>query len=174
MGTLPHEKPPKFVDPNEALEYFWKQFHRPEILKQIWGLLEGGATAFMVARVILYKAALMGIIQVNLGIVIYPTVQKMIIAIGQSKGIKVKIHPKFRDATTDRMMNQKLNEKLGHKHGKPIPFSALKAMNIPKADEITKAMQKLRELQPPTPKAPSVAPAPAPQGTGLLSKVSEG
>ena len=77
MGSLPHQKPPKYTDPNQALEYFWKNLNRPEILKQIWYVLEKGATVWAVARAVLYKAASMGIIQMNLGIILHPTVGKI-------------------------------------------------------------------------------------------------
>jgi hypothetical protein len=159
MGSLPHEKPPKYVDPNEALEYLWKQFHRKDILKQIWSILENGGTSWAITRAVLYKACLEGVIQMNLATVIYPTVGKMITAIGQAKGIKVNLNPKFRDKIKDKTLNDKLLEKIGDKSGKQIPTSALKYMMLPKPEDITNDTKKFLQ-QKQTTKEPE---------TGLLS-----
>lgn len=141
MGSLPHEKPPKYVDPNEALEYFWKQFHRKDILKQIWALLEQGCTVWAINRAILFKAAMEGIIQLNLAIVIAPLVGHMIYTLGKAKGIDVKLSPEFRDKTEDLMMNSTLNKKLGRATNHPLPSSALKATLLPKPEDITKSLE---------------------------------
>lgn len=186
MGDLPHEQPPKFVNPSEALDFFWKQFNRPDMLKQIWLLLEQGATAFAIARAILYKAALMGVIQVNLGIVIYPTIFKMIVTIGEAKGIKVKLAPKMRDKIQDAMTTAHINKKLGRPMSTPIPPSAGTVMQIPKPEHITADAQRFHSfmkahreqqnapitnnmpVQPAQPQAPIASKA---KGPGLLSKI---
>lgn len=149
LGDLPHERPPKFTDPNEALEYFWKQFHRKEILKQIWSILENGGTVFAITRAILYKAALEGVIQMNLGIAIYQTVGKMIETLGKSKGIDVKTNPKFKDKTKDSITNRNIAEKLGDKSGKTIPHSALRRMQLPHAEDISKDADMFKSSTPP-------------------------
>lgn len=176
MGSYPHEKPPKYVDPAEALEYFWKQLNRKEVLKQIWTLLEQGATVWAITKSVLYKAATEGIIQMNLAVNLYPTVGKMIMTIGQAKGIDVKVYPKFKDKTTDTMMNSKLNEKMGIKDGSQIPPSAMKSMPLPKPQDITKHMKQFMQMPiGQTVNKPVIAPptptAPAAQSTGLLAKV---
>lgn len=170
MGSLPHEKPPQYVDPNEALEYFWKQLNRKDILKQIWNLLEQGATVWSITRAILYKAAVSGIIQLNLAVVIYPIVGKMIHTIGAAKNIKnMKTYPKFRDKIKDDMLNKKLNEAMGKQGNNPIPPSALKGMVIPKAEDITHDHTKFMQMKMPIGASTSeVAPK-----TGLLNKIGE-
>ena len=111
----------------------------------------------------------------NLGIVIYPTVQQMIITIGKSKGIDVKLHPKFRDATSDQFMNAHINEKLGKKDGKPIPFSAMKSPLLPKAEDVSKQFDEFMKMgSGPAPNpAPSAIPAaPTKAAQGLLNKLN--
>lgn len=141
MGSLPHQKPPKFVDPNEALEYFWKLFHRKDVLKQIWQLMESGVTSWAITRAVLYKAALEGVIALNLAMVIYNTVGGMVTTIGKAKGIDVKVYPKFRDKIKDKFQNDDINKKLGRTSGTAIPPSALKSTVLPKPEEITKRVQ---------------------------------
>lgn len=111
-GSFPHTKPPKYVDPNEFLEYLWKLLHQKDNLKMLWTILEQGGTVWAIARAILYKAAVSGIIQMNLAIVVYRTVFQMIDTIGQSKGIKTKHYPKFRSKTKDLMMQNKFQDML--------------------------------------------------------------
>lgn len=164
-GSMPHQKPPKYTKPEEALEYFWKQLHQKEILKQIWHISEQGGTMFAMARAILYKAALSGVIQPNLAIVIYPIVQKMLIAIVQSKGIKPKIHPKLRSANKDAMMKDKIRDMIkqsSRKTGVPLPNTGGVSGSPPN--------------QAPTPQPPQGGP-PAPQqagGSGLLGQAQQG
>lgn len=192
MGDLPHEKPPKYVDPNEALEFFWKSLNRPDMLKQIWYILENGGTAFAIARAILYKAALTGVIQMNLAVLLYPTVQKMIITIGSAKGIKVKLHPKMRDKLSDTMSTSHINKRLGRHPSATVPDSAGTYMKMPKPEQITNDAGKfhafmkahrgqqdaaITQNMPVQPadntNAPEEAPAPVPKvkGKGLLSKM---
>lgn len=143
LGSLPHEKPPQYTNPNDALEYFWKQFHRKEILKQIWSLLDQGCTVWAITKAILCKACLEGIIQLNLAMVIYQTVGQMILTLGKAKNINLKVNPKFRDGTFDSMKNNRINEKLGRKTNQAIPPSALKATILPKPDEITRHTEQI-------------------------------
>ena len=156
MGSLPSDRPPEYTDANEAAEYFWKQFHRPEILKQIWMIAENGADARRIAVAVLYKAAMMGIIQMNLGIVLFPIVTQMVYTLCKSNGIDIKLIPKQRDKVKDAMMQKKINDKLGRKHNPPIPPSAMAAMIIPKAKDITKAHEDFLKMNIPAaaPKTP--------------------
>lgn len=179
LGSYPHEKPPKYVDPNEALTYFWKQLNRPDILKQVWLMLEQGATVWAITRAVLYKAATMGIIQMNLMAVIAPTLGKMVNTVAQAKGIKAKQVPKIRDKVADQMMNSKLNEQLGNKNGKPLPVSALKSTILPKASEVTADAEKFMKMASPgqnlsalQPPPQNINPASAPKG--LLAKANKG
>lgn len=167
LGNLPHEKPPKYVDANEALEYIWKQFHRPDVLRQIWYILEKGADVRSVVNAILYKAASSGLIQGNLAVVIAPTVAKMIMTLGKARGIDgIKLMPKMRDKVKDMRINDMLNKHLGNTSGgKQIPPSAMKTMLLPKAEDITKGHQAMMQT---APSAPSTMPS-----QGLLSQVGK-
>lgn len=138
LGDLPHEKPPKFTDPDEACNFIWKQLHNKNMLKQLWQLLENGANVRSITLAVLYKMALEGVIQMNLGIIISPTVAQMVTTLGKAKGIKgIKVMPKFKDPVKDVSTNQDINTRLGrHKH-LSIPPSALQAMAIPKAEDLT-------------------------------------
>lgn len=179
MGDLPHEKPPKYVDPNEALEYFWKQFHRKDILKQLWYLFEQGATVWAIRRAILFKAVLDGIIQLNLALIIGQTIDQMLITLSSVKGIKgLKLNPKFRDKIAEAMLDAKMKELIGEpKGGTPIPASALRGMTVPPANNISAISQQGINSQPQLPQEEPQAPQqqeaqgeeqPQPQGQGLL------
>lgn len=123
LGEMKHEKPPKYTDPDEALEYFFKILTQPKVQRQIWDILEKyHGTTWHITRAILFKAAMEGVIQMNLGMVIYPTVQKMVIAIakaGKVSNLSSKIHPKFTSAQREQYIKQGMKELLlkYDKHG---------------------------------------------------------
>lgn len=168
MGSLPHQKPPKFVKPQDALEYFWKQFHQKAVLKQIWQLLESGVTVWAITKAILYKAALEGIITMHLGMVIYQTVGQQIATLGKAKGIDTKLNPKFRDKVQDKFQSDAINKKLGRPGNLPIPHSALKSTMLPKPEDITKHVQSFTG----TP-AGTGQPVKEDKAAGLLSQIQE-
>lgn len=141
MGDLPHQKPPKFTDPDQALAYIWKMISRKDSLKQIWLCMEQGVTIWHIRRALLVKLCLEGIIMLNLAIIIKPQVDHMLEVIGKSKGIDVKLNPKFRDPIKDKMDNTELAKKTGRHDGKPLPQSALKSSILPKPEDITKQAQ---------------------------------
>lgn len=110
MGSLPHEKPPQYTDPHEALEYFWKQLSRPDVMKQIWQISRNGGTVWAIARAVLYKAALEGIIQLNLALILYKTVFMMIDTIIQSRGLTPNRYPKFKNKDLDAAIKAKMQD----------------------------------------------------------------
>lgn len=148
LGDLPHEKPSKYTNPQEAAEYIWKQLNRKDMLKQLWQLLEGGATVFSIARAVLYKMALEGVIQMNLAVTLYITVEHMILTLGKAKKIDgIKVHPEMRDPVKDKAVTAKLQKATG---GEDIPNASHAFIGMPKAEDITKDTSKF--LNKPMPK----------------------
>ena len=168
-GSFPHSRPPQFVKPNDALEYFWKQLHRPNTLKQLWYLQEKGVTSWAIMRALVYKAALEGIIQINLGMLLGKTLVDMITAIGKARGIDVKIFPKFKDPVADKRQNDALNELRGSKNFQ-FPKSKLMEMDLPNAKDALEA-HKARQaaMQPEIQKQPQEQPK-----QGLLGMAQQG
>lgn len=113
LGELPHEKPPEYTDPHEALDYFWKLLIQPKIQRQIWDILKlPDAHVSSVARAILFKAALNGIIQMNLGMVIYPIVQQMVNTIAKAGGVNASLAPKTTSPQREKYIKDGLKELL--------------------------------------------------------------
>lgn len=110
----PYGQPPKFTNPQEALDYFWKQLHKNDVLKMIWYAAEKGADARRIAMAILYTAGHQGIIQLNLGIVISPILAQMIQTIAKAKGINMPMLPKMRSKVKDTMMHDKAQALVQH------------------------------------------------------------
>jgi hypothetical protein len=138
-GALPHEQPPKFTDKHEALEFIWKQLNRKDVLKQVWNILEQGGTPWAIARALLYKAMMEGVILLPLAMIIGPIVASMIATVGHAKKIKFKMAPKFRNPNVDNRIKQHIDQKLGRRTPTPLPTSALKQYLLPKAEDVTKA-----------------------------------
>lgn len=111
LGELPHEKPPEYTKPEEALEYFWKLLIQPRIQRQIWAVLKmPSATVQAVTHAILYKAAMQGIIQMNLAVVINPTVGQMVYTIAKAGGINAKIGPKTKSKYKEQYIKDGLKQ----------------------------------------------------------------
>ena len=126
LGSLPHEKPPEYTDPQEALEYFWKLLIQSKIQRQIWDILKRPTTDVRaITNAILYKAALQGVIQLNLGIVISPIVAQMIHTIAKAGGIDAKMMPDMTTPQKEKYIKQGLKallikyDKTGMLSGKP-------------------------------------------------------
>ena len=130
-GEYAFSRPPKHVDPSKALDDIWKMLHARDNLQQLWSLLEKGATVYNITRAVLYKFCLEGHIQLNLAIVLAPTVSKMIYTLGKAKGIDVKIAPKFKDPIADKMLEDSFEKLTGHKGLNSLPKSALDSMPTP-------------------------------------------
>ena len=166
LGELPHERPPQFVDPQEALEYFWKQLNRPEIIQQIWHINKQGGTVWAITRAILFKAALEGIIQMNLGIVIYQTVQQMISVIIQAGGDKPNLHPKFKNKLRDQMIKEKMKEIIMAHGGARFGFGG-KPDTTPQPQQAAPAPQEQQPQEQGAEQQPQQAP-------GLLAMAGQG
>lgn len=126
LGTLPHQKPPEYTDPDEALEYFFKLLIQPKIQRQIWDILKRPTTDVRaITNAILYKASLQGIIQLNLAIVISPTIAKMISTIAKAGGVNAKMMPDTATPQKQKYIEQNLKalvlkyDKTGAFAGKP-------------------------------------------------------
>lgn len=170
LGELSHERPHKFTDPKEATEYFWKQLHRPDILRQIWAVLEKGADVRSIVNAILYKAGSMGIIGMNLGIVISPTIAKMIVTLGEARGIKnIKVMPKTKDKIKEQKLADHVNK---HFPGRtdPLPPSAWTSMQVPKPHDFDNAQDFLGKLT--SKQEPEQQEQPK-QSKGLLSPIGK-
>lgn len=87
-GSLPMEKPPQFVDPEQAAEFFWMKLHNPKMIIKLVIMLRKGVPAEFIARSILYTAIVHGIIGINTGLLMGRVLLKQIVAIGHLKGVK--------------------------------------------------------------------------------------
>lgn len=161
-GSMPHSRPPKYVKPNDALEFIWKQLHQKKMLHTIWYYFENGGTVWAMAKTLLYKLTTEGIIQMNLAVIIYPVVANMLFTLSKKKGISPKLNPKFKNATKDTMINKHITDKIGSQHSN-LPKSALANTHV-SADAITKDMENARKLS-----AAKTAPTTPSGPKGLLS-----
>lgn len=87
-GSMPMEKPPQFVDPREAAEYFWKKLNTPKSIIKIVVLLRKGVPCEYIARTLLFTAISQGILSIDCALITARLVVKQIAAIGHLKGIK--------------------------------------------------------------------------------------
>jgi len=131
LGMLPHEKPPEITDKNEALEYFWKMLIQPKIQRQIWDILKmPNSTIWAMTKTIIYKAALTGVIQMNLGMTLAPVVSQMIDTIAKAGGVNATKWPKTTSPQRERYIKQGL-KKLLVKYDKKGWLTGKQSANAP-------------------------------------------
>jgi hypothetical protein len=87
-GSLPFQRPPRFVHIEDALESMWDRLNMPDNMLMIYGLLKAGYPVEALARTILYMAAFQGEFTPTLMMLMLPTTIKQIVAIGHKLGVK--------------------------------------------------------------------------------------
>lgn len=87
-GSMPMEQPPRFVSPEEALDFIWEKLSRKEQLATILMLLKQGIPAQAIASTILYAWGLKGMWAPDLMLLIARTVAYQIAALGEVNGVK--------------------------------------------------------------------------------------
>jgi hypothetical protein len=86
------ENPPMFSKKEDAANFIWKRLHRKQTLAKIILMLETGMSVESITRVIVFSGFMEGAFSVDLGLVISPIVEKMILAIGKASGVeKIKL-----------------------------------------------------------------------------------
>lgn len=110
FGSMPHQKPPEIVDPNEAKERIWKELNRKPILQSVWHLAETGMPAMNIAMMIIYKACMNSMFTIDVAVLILPTVMNMIEVICYERGIKIELRSKIKTATDAMFESDALRE----------------------------------------------------------------
>lgn len=91
------ERPPRFVDPQDAADHVWKMLTKPAITKATLTMLDQGIPVEALARTLIFKGFSDGSWTIDTGLLIYNSVNLMIATIGKKAGIDVKIPIKERD-----------------------------------------------------------------------------
>jgi len=100
-GSRNWEKPPKYVRPQEALDYIWSKLMEEQQFIKMVALMEAGLPAQGIAETILFAGFTEGLWTPDVMIIIGKPVLAMVAAIGQRAGIKVKIGASDRDELDD-------------------------------------------------------------------------
>lgn len=91
------ERPPRYVDPQDAADHVWKMLTKPAITKATLTMLDQGIPVEALARTLIFKGFSDGTWSIDTGMLIYNSVNLMIATIGKKAGINVKIPVKERD-----------------------------------------------------------------------------
>ena len=91
------ERPPQFVDPQDAADYVWRMLTKPAITKSTLTMLDQGIPVEALARTLIFKGFSDGKWSIDTGMLIFNSVNLMIATLGKKAGIKVKIPIKEKD-----------------------------------------------------------------------------
>lgn len=82
------ENPPRFTNPEKASTFIWEKLQKKDTLTKIILMLETGVSVEGITRVIIFSGFIEGAYSVDLGILLTPIVERMILAIGKASGVK--------------------------------------------------------------------------------------
>jgi len=91
------ERPPQYVDPQDAADYVWRMLTKPAITKSTLTMLDQGIPVEALTRTLIFKGFSDGKWSIDTGMLIYNAVGLMIASLGKAAGIKVKIPLKEKD-----------------------------------------------------------------------------
>lgn len=113
-GAHPWQKPPMFVDLDQALNFVWQRMSQPANVGQVLALLaHGELSAQDVADVILMQGFVNGQWTVTLGLLMAKPVWQMVVAIAHKSGIKFISKTKKPDPLVKLMTDMELSNKSG-------------------------------------------------------------
>ena len=91
------ERPPQYVDPQDAADYVWRMLTKPAITKSTLTMLDQGVPVEALARTLIFKGFSDGKWSIDTGMLIFKSVNLMIATLGKKAGINIKIPIKERD-----------------------------------------------------------------------------
>jgi hypothetical protein len=110
-GSRSWEKPPKFVKPQEALDYIWDRLNDDQQVVKLLALMESGLPAQGIAETILFAGFTQGLWTPDVMLLIGKPVFAMVVAMGTRAGIKVRVGSKDRDELEDFLYDLKKGQK---------------------------------------------------------------
>lgn len=135
--NYPWENPPRFVDTDKAASFVWDKLHKKDTASKIIILLEAGISVESLTKVIIFSGFLEGAFTPDVGFLLTPIVEKMVLSMGKAAGIKkINLNKpkqkqtqkileslfKSRDITRDinKMSNDKSKEKVEESKAKGL------------------------------------------------------
>lgn len=131
--NYPWENPPRFVDTDKAASFVWDKLHKKDTASKIIILLEAGVSVESLTKVVIFSGFLEGAFTPDVGFLLTPIVEKMILSMGKASGVKkINLNKpkqkqtqkvleslfKSRDITMDMNKMSKKNEDIEKKESK--------------------------------------------------------
>lgn len=107
-GSSPTQRPPQFADVNDALEFLWGNITNPRMATRLLLIMKKGTSAEYIARAIAFQGFMTGKWTPDVALLLLKTLMRMIVTLGESKGIKVHVFNK--DKEQEKFLDQFLDE----------------------------------------------------------------
>ena len=114
--NMPFEKPPQFVDLDEATEFVWDNLNKRDNALKLLALLDKQVPVDGLAKSILFSGFASGKWSPDLSILMITPVVAMIMAIGEGAGIKMRTRTK-KKSDSDRALEEIINVDTGKLNG---------------------------------------------------------
>ena len=90
-GTLPWEKPPKFLTPTDAINFFIMRLNEDKIFNDTLSLIYGGVTIESITKVLTFNAFSEGLITPDIAEIINPYLFLYLLSMAKRAGIKPRL-----------------------------------------------------------------------------------
>jgi len=105
LGSRPWERPAKYSDPEDALEYYVKQISLPDRTAHMLEILELGYPAATLVDSILIAGVMQGLHTIDVAVLISPAMFKLITAIADEVGVEYKTGlTRAKDGSVDQLL----------------------------------------------------------------------
>jgi hypothetical protein len=117
----PWEKPPKIVDPEEALNAHLDKLDDPKVSDSMIKLMELGFPVKAMTNAILSNAVMNGVHSIDTSLIIAPVIHEYIKTLGEEAGVSVKTGMEEEADDTEREhITAVLNQRLSAESAKPV------------------------------------------------------
>jgi len=82
------ENPPRFANVEKAATFVWDKLHKKDTAAKIIVLLEAGVSVESLTKVVIFSGFIEGAFTPDVGFLLTPIVEKMILSMGKASGVK--------------------------------------------------------------------------------------
>jgi hypothetical protein len=100
------ENPPRFTKAEDASIFIWKKLHKKNTAAKIILLLETGVSVESITKVIIFSGFMEGSFTPDVGFLLTPIVEKMVLAMGKAADIKEIKLTKAKVNETEKVMEE--------------------------------------------------------------------
>lgn len=109
-GNAPWEQPPKFSDPEEALDWHLQKYNDPDVIEDLVFMLDQGLPVSTIVETVTSKAVMEGYHSPDVSLLIQPIMHEQYKRIAESAGVKYR---EWGGPTPEQKKKDKMKQRFG-------------------------------------------------------------